>query len=88
MIADHAGHIHAAQFAENIRSGAPGDNDTWVQRRQATEQISSSDAHASLVRMLNNGRQRSIEIKRAQSPLLGQPYHNRAGSQGKKVLHR
>ena len=30
MIADYAGHIHATQFPENIRSGAPGDNDTGV----------------------------------------------------------
>ena len=88
MIAYYLGYIHAAQFVENICSSAPGNNDAWIQRSQTAKQIARVDAHASLIRMLDNGRQSPIKVERAQGPLLGEPRHNREGSFGKKIVHR
>src|ERR1035438_5885987 len=88
MIADHARHLHASQPAENVRTPASGDDDAWIQARQADEQTPGLVAHDGLAWMLHNGRERPVEIECAQRALLGQPHQNRTGSPGKKVMHR
>jgi hypothetical protein len=70
MIADHPGDIRAAQSLDHVRARSPGDHDTWIQRREAAEELPGPDAHGSQIRMLDDWRECSIEIKSAQGPLL------------------
>jgi hypothetical protein len=70
MIPDYAGYLHATQFVEYVRTGAPRDNNAGIQCCQLSEQIASADPHDRPVRVLDNRRQCSIEIEGAQRALL------------------
>ena len=87
VIADHTSNLHASQFTEHVRPGAPRNNNARIDRGQVGKQLSRPDSHPRLVRMLNNGCQRPVEIECAQSPLGSQPRQDRAGSPGKEILH-
>src|SRR6185295_12824480 len=87
MIADDACHLHTVQSGQGIRPGAPRDNDARIPRRQQDEQAPGAVAHSGSGWMRDNGRQCSIEVKRAQGLLLRQPLQDSAGSTREKILH-
>ena len=54
VVTDRPRDTHAPQFPHEIRAGAAGENDAWVQGRQPAEQLSRQAAHAGLIRMVDN----------------------------------
>jgi hypothetical protein len=45
MIADHSIHFYAVQLFKNIRTGAPGNNDARIERRQVLQQARLADEY-------------------------------------------